>query len=144
MNEGKSIWIRGHHSIPGDIRDCGSGNRPRIGDSVGVIPRCGLCNVPDRVHEMKTILEEGEPFVNQDLVDRSEWIINDTILHDDTFKIHDKEEEEANHLSELWRLTRGMDKRELAICTMRAMERYPFMVMQVVAEYLVRIKEGKE
>lgn len=93
---------------------------------------------------MKTILEEGEPFVNQDVVDRSEWIISDTILHDDTFKIHDKEEEEANHLSELWRLTRGMDKRELAICTMRAMERYPFMVMQVVAEYLVRIKEGKE
>ena len=93
---------------------------------------------------MKTILEEGEPFVNQDLVDRSEWIINDTILHDDTFKIHDKEEEEANHLSELWRLTRGMDKRELAVCTMSAMETYPFMVMQVVAEYLVRIKEGKE
>lgn len=93
---------------------------------------------------MKTILEPGEPFVNQDMLDRSEWVMKDTILHDDTFKIHDTEEEEANHLSELWRLTRGMDKRELAICTMRAMEKYPFMVMQVVAEYLVRIKEGKK
>lgn len=92
---------------------------------------------------MKTILEPGEPFVNQKILDRSEWIMADTILHDDTFKIHDAEKEEADHLSELWRLTRGMDKRELAICTMRAMERYPFMVMQIVAEGLVRIKEGK-
>lgn len=92
---------------------------------------------------MKTILEDGEPFVNQEILDRSAWIMDDSILHDDTFKIHDSEEKEANHLSELWRLTRGMDKRELAICTIRAMEKYPFMVMQIVAEYTVRIKEGK-
>lgn len=93
---------------------------------------------------MMTILEDNEPFINQEICDRSEWITEDTILHDDTFKIHDKEEEEAKHLSELWRMTRAMDKRELAVCTMRAMEKYPFMVMQVVAEYVVRIKEGKE
>ena len=87
---------------------------------------------------MKTILEPGEPFVNQKMLDRSEWVMKDTILHDDTFKIHEKNEQEARHLSELYRVTENMTKKELAVVAGVACEKYPFMVMQIVAEYVMR------
>lgn len=82
-------------------------------------------------------------FINRDILERTAWIGGDTILHDDTFKIHDSEREEARHLSELYRLASGMDKRELAVVAAAAMEKHPFMVMQIVAEYVVRLKEGE-
>lgn len=83
-------------------------------------------------------------FINQDILDRTEWVMNDSILHDETFKIHDDDQDEARHLSKLWRMALAMDKRELAIVAAAAMQKHPFMVMQIVAEYVVRIKEGKE
>ena len=58
---------------------------------------------------------EMSGFVNRELLDRIEWIVDDDILlHDDTFKIHDKNEQEARHLSELYRVADNMDKKELA------------------------------
>ena len=83
-------------------------------------------------------------YVNQDLIDRVDWIVDDDVLlHDDTFKVHEKNEQEARHLSELYRITENMTKKELAVVAGVACEKYPFMVMQVIAEYLVRHRSEK-
>ena len=86
---------------------------------------------------------EMSGFVNRELLDRIEWIVDDDILlHDDTFKIHDKNEQEARHLSELYRVADNMDKKELAVVAAVACDKHPFMVMQIVAEYLIRTKRN--
>ena len=83
-------------------------------------------------------------FINYDLIDRVDWIVDeDVLLHDDTFKIHDKDEQEARHLSELYRIADNMTKKELAVMAGVAAEKYPFMVMQVIAEYLIRHRENR-
>lgn len=86
---------------------------------------------------------KSEGYINRDILERSAWIEKDTILHDETFKIHESDVEEARHLSKLYRLATRMEKRELAVVAAAAMEKHPFMVMQIVAEYVVRIKEGE-
>ena len=87
--------------------------------------------------------DDDEPFINQEVVDRTNWIVDDDVLlHDDTFKVDDRNLEEVRHLSELYRVVNNMDKKELAICVGVAAEKYPFMVMQCVAESVMRIREG--
>ena len=83
-------------------------------------------------------------FINTDLIERVDWIVDeDILLHDDTFKIHEKNKQEARHLSELYRVTENMTKKELAVVAGVACEKYPFMVMQIVAEYVMRHKGDK-
>ena len=89
---------------------------------------------------------EEEPFVNERLNERIGWIVDDSILHDDTFKTweHDIDEQERRHLSELGRVCQNFTKSDFAAVVITAMENYPFMVLQIVAEYVVRIKEGEK
>ena len=91
----------------------------------------------------KILQMKSEGYINRDILERSAWIEKDTILHDETFKIYESDVEEARHLSKLYRLATRMEKRELAVVAAAAMEKHPFMVMQIVAEYVVRIKEGE-
>lgn len=88
---------------------------------------------------------EEEPFVNERLNERIGWIVDDSILHDDTWKSweHDIDEQERRHLSELGRVCQNFTKSDFAAVVITAMENYPFMVLQIVAEYVVRIKEGE-
>ena len=86
--------------------------------------------------------DDDEPFVNEELMSSIDWVCEDSILHDDTFKIDDRKTEEAMHLSELYRITCNMDKKELAVVAATAMEKYPYMILQIVAEYVERLKEG--
>ena len=48
---------------------------------------------------------DDEPFVNSDLIDSINWVVDDTILRDETFKVweHDISKQEQMHLSELGR-----------------------------------------
>ena len=89
--------------------------------------------------------KEEEPFINDNLLDRVDWIIDDVLLHDDTWKEweHDIDHQEEMHLSELYRVIENFTKTDLAVATIVAMENYPFMVLQIVAEYLVN-KEKKK
>jgi hypothetical protein len=87
---------------------------------------------------------DDEPFINTDLIDRVDWIVDDSILHDDTWKEweHDIDKQEEMHLSELYRMLENFTQTDLAVATIVAMENYPFMVLQIVAEYIVN-KENK-
>lgn len=89
----------------------------------------------------KKEVDHGEPFINDGFCDRVDWILEDTILHDDTYKYYekyDKTQEERAHLSELERLLRGFEKSDFAVAVMTALENYPYMVLQCVAEYITK------
>ena len=87
---------------------------------------------------------EDEPFINTDLIDRINWVVDDSILHDETWKEweHDIDKQEQMHLSELYRMLENFTKTDLAVATVVAMENFPFMVLQIVAEYIINL-EGK-
>ena len=88
---------------------------------------------------------EEEPFINTDLIDKINWVVDDSILHDDTWKEweHDIDKQEQMHLSELGRICQNFSKSDFAAVVITAMENYPFMVLQVVAEYIVD-KENRD
>ena len=64
----------------------------------------------------KKIITEDEPFINEELYDRVNWVVDDVILHDDTFKQweHDLTKQEQMHLSELGRICQNFTKTDFA------------------------------
>ena len=88
---------------------------------------------------------EDEPYINEELNERVNWIVDDVILHDETFKTweHDLDKQEQMHLSELGRICQNFTKSDFAAVVITAMENYPYMVMQIAAEYIGRLKEGE-
>ena len=92
----------------------------------------------------KRIITEDEPFINEDLNNRIGWVVDDVILHDDTWKEweHDIDRQEQMHLSELGRMCQNFTKTDFAAVVITAMENYPFMVLQIVAEYIVNMRKG--
>lgn len=89
---------------------------------------------------------EDEPFINDELNDRIGWVVDDVILHDETWKEweHDIDKQERMHLSELGRMCQNFTKSDFAAVVITAMENYPFMVLQIVAEYIVNIRKGRK
>lgn len=85
-----------------------------------------------------------EPFVNTDLIDSINWVVDDTILHDETYKVweHDLERQEQMHLSELGRIFGNFTKSDFACAVITAFRNYPYMVLQCIAEELTK-KEGE-
>ena len=78
-------------------------------------------------------------------MDRVNWIVDDSILHDDTWKIweHDIDKQEQMNLSELGRICQNFTKSDFAAVCITACENYPFMYLQIAAEYLVNQRKGK-
>lgn len=85
----------------------------------------------------------NEPFVNRELIDSINWVVDDTILHDETFKTweHDLTKQEEMHLSELGRIFGNFTKSDFACAVITAFRNYPYMVLQVIAEEITN-KEG--
>lgn len=94
---------------------------------------------------MARIREEDKPFINDEFNSRIEWVIDDVLLHDDSWKEwdHDIDKQERMHLSELGRICQNFSKSDFAAVVITAMENYPFMVMQIAAEYIQKLKEGE-
>ena len=88
---------------------------------------------------------EDEPYINEELNDRIDWVIDDVLLHDDSWKEweHDIDKQEKMHLSELGRMCQNFTKTDFAAVVITAMENYPMLVLQIVAEYVQRLKEGE-
>lgn len=94
---------------------------------------------------MKKIITEDEPFINEELNDRIGWVVDDVLLHDETFKSweHDIDRQEQMHLSELGRMCQNFTKSDFAAVCITACENYPYMYIQIAAEYIQHIKEGE-
>lgn len=87
---------------------------------------------------------KSEPYINTDLIDSINWVVDDTILHDETYKIweHDIDKQEQMHLSELGRILENFTKSDLACAVITAFRNYPYMVLQIIAEEITH-KEGE-
>ena len=85
--------------------------------------------------------DDDEPFINDEFIDRVNYVVDDSILHDDTFKEweHDIDKQEKMHLSELGRVCQNFTKSDFAAVVITAMENYPYMVLQIVAEYIINL-----
>ena len=69
---------------------------------------------------------EDEPFINDELNDRIGWVVDDVILHDETWKEweHDIDKQERMHLSELGRMCQNFTKSDFAAVVITAMENF--------------------
>ena len=94
---------------------------------------------------MKRIITEDEPFINDELNERIEWVVDDVLLHDDTYKgwEHDIDAQEKRHLSELGRICQNFTKTDFAAICIVAFENYPMMYMQIAAEGIQNMKGGR-
>lgn len=90
---------------------------------------------------------EDEAFIDEKFCDRVDWIVDeDVILHDETYKEweHDQSEEMRRDLSELRRIVENFTKKDFAAVVITAMENYPYMVLQIVAERIMELQEGEK
>lgn len=88
--------------------------------------------------------KENEPYIDKEFIGRVNWVIDDSILHDETWKRweHDTSKEMERDLSKLRRIVENFTKPDFAAVVITAMENYPYMVLQIVAEYIEHLTEG--
>lgn len=87
---------------------------------------------------------DTDAFVNEGLIERVDKIVDESCL-DKSYKIDAIEEQEERHISELWRITGNMDKRELATVCARAVREYPLMYLHVLGEFIIEVlTEGEK
>ena len=94
------------------------------------------------------IKKYGEPYINGDLLEEIINAKNNTRLHEDSWKIWEKELDvnEQRYLSQFYRSLENFTQEELAIATIVAIKNFPEMVFQIVMEeYLsMKSKERKD
>ena len=89
-------------------------------------------------------MKESDAYINKDVVNAVERIVDDEFL-DDSYIIGDVDEQEERHISELWRISDNMDKTELATICGRTIRKYPMIYLHVLAEYIKELaKKGKK
>ena len=83
-----------------------------------------------------------EAFVDEELNDRIDWIIDDVLLRDDSWKEweHDIDAQERRHLSELGRICQNFTKSDFAAICIVAFQNFPMMYMQIAAEGIQQMK----
>lgn len=85
---------------------------------------------------------DDEAFVDEELTSRIDWIIDDVLLHDDSWREweHDIDAQERRHLSELGRICQNFTQSDFAAICIVAFENYPMMYMQIAAEGIQQMK----
>lgn len=85
---------------------------------------------------------DDEAFVDEELTSRIDWIIDDVLLHDDSWKEweHDIDAQERRHLSELGRICQNFTKSDFAAICIVAFQNFPMMYMQIAAEGIQQMK----
>ena len=144
MNEDKGAYLqdRGNSSLLRGFRNCRSYHRARFGNGIGHLVHSRTYYVPDRR------ICEIESNIDDKVIERTDTINEDTLLHDeDTEEITEEVKEflEQNHLSELDRRVNNMDKREMITVCAVAVRKYPLAYMQVIADYILElIRKGRK
>ena len=83
-----------------------------------------------------------EAFVDEELNNRIDWIIDDVLLRDDSWKEweHDIDAQERRHLSELGRICQNFTQSDFAAICIVAFQNYPMMYMQIASEGIQQMK----
>ena len=91
---------------------------------------------------------EIEPNINDEIIERTDYINEDTLLHDEeTEEISEEVKEffEQNHITRLDELSVNMDKREMITVCCVAIRKYPLAYIQVIAEYIMELtRKGRK
>lgn len=84
----------------------------------------------------------NEPYIDEEFIGRVDRVIDDSLLRDESFKVWERDlsTEMKRDLSELRRIVENFTKADFAAVVITAMDNYPFMVLQIVAEHI--LKEG--
>ena len=75
---------------------------------------------------------DQEAFVNEEVLKRVDFIDSDVLLHDEVVELFEK-----RHLSELDRIVKNLDKREMITILCVAVRQRPFVYLQVLAEWVL-------
>ena len=92
----------------------------------------------------------GKPYINEDLISKVLKARNSELLHDDSFKIWEHQDDfsdaDKRWFSELGRSIENLSKDEFAVITCVAVENYPEMVFQIMMEEYLSVvnKENKK
>lgn len=81
--------------------------------------------------------EQPHRIIDADLIETLDYIEEDSLLHDDSWKWDTRQEEEAQHVTELLRIADNFDKRELMTICSLTVRKYPLTYLQVLAEYII-------
>ena len=92
------------------------------------------------------IKKYGEPYINGDLLEKVVTVKNNTRLHEDDWKIWEKELDvnEQRYLSQFCRDLENFSQEELAIATIVALKNFPEMVFQIVMEEYIAMKDKEK
>ena len=89
----------------------------------------------------------GRPYIDQEFLDQVENAIDSERLHEDKWKIWDRENldpDTQRHLCELCREFENFSQEDLAVATIIAVKNFPEMVFQIMMEeYLLVINKEK-
>ena len=139
--EGSLLQDRSDSSILRGFRNCREYHRARFGNGISRLVHSRTYYVPDRICEI-------ESNINEEIIERTDHINEDTLLHDEeTEEISEEVKElfEQNHLSELDRRVDNMDKREIITICAVAIRKYPLAVLQVIAQYIIELtRKGRK
>ena len=85
-------------------------------------------------------------YINHVLLDRVLQIKESQSLHDDSFKVWEKELSPLQEvkLSQLGRMVESLSKEEIAVVALIAVQNYPEMVFQILMEEYLINKERKK
>ena len=139
--EGRSIQSGRNHILSRIIGTCGGNNYQGIKGNLYPVLRSGTGDVSCGIYKI-------EPNINDTVIERTDFIVEDNLLHDEeTEEVSEavKEFFERNHLSELDRRIENMDKREMTTVCCVAIRKYPLAYLQVIAEYIMElIKDSRK
>jgi len=87
----------------------------------------------------------GKPYITEDVLEAVVKARDDDILHDDSFKIWERElsVNEQRYLSEFGRQVEKFTKEEFAVVVYVALMNYPEMIFQMMMEEYLKNKERK-
>lgn len=143
MNEDKGAYLqdRGNSGLLRGFRNCRSYHRARFGNGISRLVHSRTYYVPDRICEIETN-------INEEIIERTNYINEDTLLHDEeTEEISEEVKElfEQNHITRLDELSVNMDKREMITVCCVAIRKYPLAVLQVIAQYIIELtRKGRK
>lgn len=81
--------------------------------------------------------EDG--FINEALIETVDFIDNELLLNGEWEYQRNHGTNEKRHISELDRIADAMEKRDFITICHKAVRKYPFMYMQVLAEYVIEL-----
>ncbi len=92
------------------------------------------------------MIGQSDIYINHVLLERVLQIKESESLHDDSFKVWDKELSPLQEvkLSQLGRMMESLSKEEIAVVVLIAVQNYPEMVFQILMEEYLINKERKK